>query len=141
MKGISRRELKEKLDGRGDLKLVFVLGEWQYQAMHIPGSLHVPNLLGLYQSDEALAGLDRDDEIVVYCSNDICPASISAYYLLVQRGFKNVRRYAGGLLDWQEAGYPLGRGDGRSASGQQAITSVGPAPALVASPIGASPPC
>jgi rhodanese-related sulfurtransferase len=140
MRGISRTELKEKLDGWEDLKLVFVLGEWQYQAMHIPGSLHMPNSLSLYQSGEALAGLDRDDEIVVYCSNDTCPASISAYYLLVQRGFKNVRRYAGGLLDWQGAGYPFGRGDGRSAPGQQANTRVGPALAPVANPTGARPP-
>jgi len=107
MRLISRPKLKEKLDRGENLKLVFVLGEWQYHAMHIPGSLHVPNSLRLYQSDEALAGLDRDDEIVVYCSSDICYASISAYYLLMQRGFKNVRRYAGGLLDWQGAGYPL----------------------------------
>ena len=141
MRGISRTELKEKLDGRENLKLVFVLGEWQYQAMHIPGSLHMPNSLSLYQSREALAGLDRDDEIVVYCSNDLCPASISAYYLLVQRGFKKVRRYAGGLLDWQEAGYPFGRGDGGRASGQPAITTVDPAPAPVAKPTGASPQC
>jgi rhodanese-related sulfurtransferase len=141
MRGISRTELKEKLDGREDLKLVFVLGESQYQAMHIPGSLHVPNSLSLYESDEALTGLNRDDEIVVYCSNDLCPASISVYYLLVQRGFENVRRYAGGLLDWQEAGYPFRRGDGRSASGQQTVTRVSPAPALVVNPIDASPPC
>jgi rhodanese-related sulfurtransferase len=100
-------ELKKKLDDWKDLKLVFVLGEWQYQNLRIPGSLHVPNSLSLYQSDEALAGLDRDDEIVVYCSNDMCYASTATYQLLVQRGFKNVRRYAGGLLDWQAAGYPL----------------------------------
>jgi rhodanese-related sulfurtransferase len=142
MKRISRTELKEKLDRQQDLRLVFVLGEWQYQAMHIPGSLHVPHSLSLYQSGEALAGLDRDDEIVVYCSNDICYASISAYYLLVQRGFKNVRRYAGGLLDWHEAGYPLRRGDGRSVSGRKVITGVRPAPVPVpgANPPGASPP-
>jgi rhodanese-related sulfurtransferase len=140
MKGISRTELKEKLDAREDLKLLFVLGEWQYRTMHIPGSLHVPNSLSLYQSDEALAGLDRDDEIVVYCSSEICCASISAYYLLVQRGFKNVRRYAGGLLDWQEASYAFERGDGRSTSGQQAMRRVGPVPAPVANLIGASPP-
>jgi rhodanese-related sulfurtransferase len=107
MRLITRPELKDEIDSKRDVKLVFVLGEWQYQAMHIPGSLHVPCSLSLYQSDEALAGLDRDDEIVVYCSSQACYASISAYYLLVQRGFKNVRRYAGGLLDWQGAGYPL----------------------------------
>jgi rhodanese-related sulfurtransferase len=107
MRLITRPELKDKIDKKRDVKLVFVLGPWQYQAMHIPGSLNVPCSLSLYQSDETLAGLDRDDEIVVYCSSDICSASISAYYLLVQRGFRNVRRYAGGLLDWEGAGYPL----------------------------------
>jgi rhodanese-related sulfurtransferase len=107
MRLITRPELKEEIDSKRNVKLVFVLGEWQYQAMHIPGSLHLPCSPSLYQSDEALAGLDRDDEIVVYCSSDICYASISAYYLLEQRGFKNVRRYAGGLLDWEGAGYPL----------------------------------
>ena len=137
---ISRTELKEKLDGREDLKLVFVLGEWQYQAMHIPGSLNVPNSLSLYQSDQALAGLDRDDEIVVYCSSSICYASVSVYYLLVQRGFKNVRRYAGGLLDWLEAGYPFGCEDGGSSSGQQAIMSIDPASVPVANASGASQP-
>jgi hypothetical protein len=60
--------------------------------------------------------------------------------LLVQRGFKNVRCYAGGLLDWQKESYPLGTGSDRSASGQQAITRVGPALAPVAKPTGASPP-
>lgn len=27
--------------------------------------------------------------------------------LLDARGFKRVRRYAGGLEDWEDAGYPL----------------------------------
>lgn len=107
MKLITRPELKDKIDKARDVKLLFVLGKWQYQAMHIPGSLNVPNSLSLYKSDEALAGLDQDDDIVVYCSSPSCYASVSAYYLLVQRGFKNLRRYAGGLLDWESAGYPV----------------------------------
>lgn len=101
MKLISREELKEKLDKREDIKLVFVLGDWQYRAKHIPGSLN------LYKPEEALKVLDQDDEIVVYCSNEACPASRFAYSFLVGHGFKNVRRYAGGLLDWEAAGYPL----------------------------------
>ena len=100
MQLISREELKEKLEQRKEFKLVFTLGEWQYRAMHIPGSLN------LYQPREALTALDRDDEIVVYCSNELCYTSIFTYYFLVHHGFKNVRRYAGGLLDWDAAGYP-----------------------------------
>jgi len=101
MRLISRQELLEKLDKREDFKLLFVLGEPQYRAKHIPGSLN------LYRSQEALEVLDQDDEIVVYCSNEFCSASISAYNFLVGHGFKNVCRYAGGLLDWEDAGYPL----------------------------------
>jgi rhodanese-related sulfurtransferase len=101
MRLISREELKEKLDKREDIKLVFALNEWQYRSKHIPGSLN------FYKLEEALKVLDQDDKIVVYCSNEACPASVFAYHFLVNHGFKNVRRYAGGLLDWEDAGYPL----------------------------------
>jgi len=107
MKLISRAELKEKLDRCEDLKLVFVLGEWQYRTLHIPGSLNLPCAPNLYSSVDTLQGLDLDDEIVVYCSSDVCYASLSVYHLLEKRGYKHVSRYAGGLLDWNEAGYPL----------------------------------
>jgi len=113
MRQISRAELKEKI-AREKLKLVFTLGEWQYRIAHIPGSLNLPCSPRLYESEDALKGLDRDDEIldrddeiVVYCSNEACFASISVYHLLEKRGYKHVRRYAGGLLDWGDADYPL----------------------------------
>jgi hypothetical protein len=40
MRLISAHELKEKLDRGDPLKLVNALGDWEYQAAHIPGSLH-----------------------------------------------------------------------------------------------------
>ncbi len=101
LKLISREDLKRKLDEGDDLKLVFVLGEWAYQAMHIPGSIHVDT------PEKAAELLDKEDQIVVYCTNVACRASRYAYDLFVQHGYKNVRRYAGGLEDWEEAGYPL----------------------------------
>jgi rhodanese-related sulfurtransferase len=97
---ISREELKQSLDAR-TVKLVFVQSEWQYRAMHIPGSINVPS------EEEALKTLKPDDNIVVYCVNDLCPISVSVYNFLVDYGFKKVRRYAGGLTDWDNAGYPL----------------------------------
>jgi rhodanese-related sulfurtransferase len=101
MNVISREELKRKMEAQKNLKLVFALGDWQYRAKHIPGSLHLP------EPEQALEALRPDDEIVVYCSNEVCHASVNAYYFLVDHGFKNVRRYAGGLVDWEDAGYPL----------------------------------
>ncbi len=98
---IDRDELKAKLDRGDDFKLVMALHDWAFRAMHIPGSIH-------YQSvEDALAGLDVNDEIVVYCSNVDCVASQFAYRGLVENGYTNVRRYSGGLADWQSAGLPL----------------------------------
>ncbi|HEV2583415.1 MAG TPA: rhodanese-like domain-containing protein [Ktedonobacteraceae bacterium] len=101
MQLISRDELKRKLEREDQFKLVMALGDWEYRAKHIPGSLH------FLTPQEALASLAQDDEIVVYCSNSACPASAFAYEYLVHHGYKHVRRYAGGILDWEEAGYPL----------------------------------
>ena len=101
MQLIRREELKQKLE-RGDrFQLVMALGDWEYRAKHIPGSLHFPT------RQEALDELSQNDEIVVYCSSYDCSASVIAYEYLVHHGYTHVRRYAGGLLDWEEAGYPL----------------------------------
>jgi rhodanese-related sulfurtransferase len=100
---ISRDELKDKLDRGDDFKPLMTLGDWAYRAAHIPGSLNVSS------PEQAQAVLQPDDEIVVYCSNESCVAGIAAYGMLVTYGCKNVRRYAGGLADWDEAGYPLER--------------------------------
>ena len=98
---ISRQDLKAKLD-RGDIvKLVMTMGDWAFQAKHIPGSLN------LNSAAEAQEYLKLDDEIVVYCSNEACPASVAAYQMLKTHGYRNIHRYAGGLMDWEDAGYPL----------------------------------
>ena len=98
---ISREELKTKIDRGDEFKLVMVLGDWAYQAKHIPGSINISD------PTKSADFLDLDDDIVVYCSNVTCVASIAAYKMLKDKGFEKVRRYAGGLLDWEDAGYPL----------------------------------
>ena len=101
MQLISRDELKRKLERKDQFQLVMALGDWEYRAKHIPGSLHFPTL------QDACAELAKNDEIVVYCSSYDCSASVFAYEYLVHHGYTHVRRYAGGILDWEEAGYPL----------------------------------
>lgn len=98
---IGRQELKDKLD-RGDaFRLVMAMHEWGFNAAHIPGSVHFKTV------EEARAGLEFDDEIVVYCSDPACLASQIAYRWLIEAGYPNVRRYAGGVSDWAAAGYEL----------------------------------
>lgn len=98
---IGRDELKAKLDRGGPLKLIMALNRWAFDAKHIPGSLHFDT------PDELYATVRPDDEVVVYCSNVDCLSSVALYRDLVRRGYGNVRRYAGGLLDWEDASLPL----------------------------------
>jgi len=98
---ISRDELKAKLD-RGDrFKLIMALNRWAFDAKHIPSSLHFDTPEQLY------AAIDPNDEVVVYCSHVDCLSSVALYRDLVRRGYRNVRRYSGGLLEWEDAGLPL----------------------------------
>lgn len=98
---ISREQLKSKLDAGEPIKLIMALNRWAYEAKHIPTSLH-------FDTPEELYGaVDRDDEVVVYCSNVDCLASVALYWALVDRGYRKVRRYAAGLIDWEDAGLPL----------------------------------
>jgi rhodanese-related sulfurtransferase len=98
---IDREELKEKLDRGDDFKPVMVLGEWEYRAKRIPRSLRIST------AEEALEALDPDDEIVVYDSGPPCPASRIACRVLKSHGYERVRRYTGGLEEWENACYPL----------------------------------
>lgn len=98
---IAREELQRELSSGGALKLVMCRPEREFQTRRIAGSIH-------FDTREAmLAGLGRDDDIVLYCTNIDCLASQVVYRLLVEHGYTNVRRYAGGLVDWEEAGLPL----------------------------------
>ena len=101
MKTINREELRQKLDRQDDFRLVMALPEWAYQAKHIPGSRHFATM------QEALQSLNKEDEIVVYCSDEACIASKAFGQLLERHGYTHVLHYAGGLADWEQAGYPL----------------------------------
>jgi rhodanese-related sulfurtransferase len=98
---ISREQLQEKL-ARGDrFKLVMAISAWAFRAKHIPGSLHFDKPADMF------AALGQDEEIVVYCSDVDCRASINAVRALQKHGYTRVRHYVGGLIDWEGAGLPL----------------------------------
>jgi rhodanese-related sulfurtransferase len=98
---ISRDELRAKLERGDDFRLIMALNRWAFDAKHIPGSLHFDT------PEELYATVQPDDEVVVYCSHVDCLSSVALYRDLVRRGYRNVRRYSGGLLDWEDAGLPL----------------------------------
>ncbi len=101
---VSRDELRAMLASGAPLKLVMAASDFGFRAKHIPRSIH----LGTHGApDPRAAGLAKDDDIVVYCSNVDCNASVAAIAHLREQGYRNVRHYAGGLIDWEAAGLPV----------------------------------
>jgi rhodanese-related sulfurtransferase len=104
---ITAAELHDKLKHRDEFKLVMTLSSFAYEAKRIPGSLRFESL------EETAQALAPSDDVVVYCADVHCAASIYAYRFLERKGFRHVRRYAGGIADWEAAGYALESGAAR----------------------------
>lgn len=98
---LDREQLKAKLAHQDPFKLVMASSDWAFRAKHLPGSIHFKS------PEEMFASLGKDEEIVVYCSNADCHASLATIQKLREHGYGNVRHYAGGLIDWETAGLPL----------------------------------
>lgn len=101
MNEISCDVLKAKQDTGASLKLIMVTGEWEYRAKRIPGAIRFARL------DDALATLDPDDEIVLYCADVHCNTSRHAYRVFEAEGFTHLWHLAGGLAAWEAGGFSL----------------------------------
>jgi rhodanese-related sulfurtransferase len=98
---IGRADLQAKL-ARGDrFKLVMASSDWGFRAKHIPGSVHFS------RPEDLFAAISPDEEIVVYCSNEDCHASLGLIQKLRAHGYRRVLHYSGGLIDWENAELPI----------------------------------
>lgn len=85
------------------LIVVNVLDKDFYDDCHIKGSIHVP-----YEDISSFAQtLDKNAEIVFYCSNYMCTASGSAAQELKSMGFEHVWAYEAGIAEWYQNGLPV----------------------------------
>ena len=79
---IDRAALNARLTQRESFKLVMASSDWGFRAKHIPGSVHFKNIA------ELLAAVAKDDDIVVYCSNADCHASLALIQKLREHGYR-----------------------------------------------------
>lgn len=77
----------------------------EWQAIHIPDATLIP----LGELQQRLNELPKDQEIVVYCRSG--NRSLTGAQILQQAGFSNVTSMAGGISEWQAAGYPTVSGE------------------------------
>jgi glyoxylase-like metal-dependent hydrolase (beta-lactamase superfamily II)/rhodanese-related sulfurtransferase len=110
VKTISAEEAKQQIDAGGDA--VFVLDVREYDEYvgplgHIAGSLLIPVQELAKRLDEVEPY--RDKEIIALCRSG--GRSHTAAGILMQAGFTNVASMAGGMLRWNEMGYPVTQDD------------------------------
>jgi rhodanese-related sulfurtransferase/DNA-binding transcriptional ArsR family regulator len=92
---------------RGEVTLLDVRPEEEYQAGHLPGALSVP----LPELERRLSELPRRREVVAYCRGPYCVLAIEAVSRLRARGYRASRLEAG-VPDWRARGYPVETGLG-----------------------------
>ena len=92
---IGRAELLERL-GRGDVVLVDVRPEAEYEAGHIEGAQSIP----LDELRRRLAELPADAEVVAYCRGPFCAYAHEAVRQLHAAG-RSARRLEEGWPEWR----------------------------------------
>lgn len=101
---IERDELEQRI-AAGDVTVVETLRAEHFAAGHLPGAVHIHFEAVAEQAPRLLP--DKDATIITYCSNTACRNSEAAANQLTALGYTDVRKYAGGKEDWQDAGLPL----------------------------------
>lgn len=94
-------ELYDKIQRCEAFLLVMAMDQRRFEKAHIDGSLSFDSL------QAQLDTLPKDTDIVVYCTGPDCAASKLRAAMLVEAGFTNVSRFAGGLAEWAAAGLPI----------------------------------
>ncbi|MBX3134271.1 MAG: MBL fold metallo-hydrolase [Gemmatimonadaceae bacterium] len=83
---------------RGDVTVVDVRNRSEYEAGHLPGSLHIP----VGYLPERLAEIPRDKPIIVQCQSGA--RSAIATSVLQKLGVTDATDLTGGFVAWQQAG-------------------------------------
>ncbi|MGA7933035.1 MAG: rhodanese-like domain-containing protein [Kovacikia sp.] len=113
MKPTSKRTYREALNPvlltpaqlqsrQNQLRIIDIRGRLEYWMGHIPGAQP-------FSRSQILKNIPRDQEIALTCLSG--HRSAIAAQWLVSQGYRQVYNLQGGLLAWQDAGYPVQRGN------------------------------
>jgi rhodanese-related sulfurtransferase len=109
-------DLSEKIEQGEELFLLDVREPYEYNALHIKGTINVPR--GIletsceYDYEETVPELveARDKEVVVICRSG--NRSVLAAYTMQLMGYRNVASLKTGVRGWNDFEQPLFDGDG-----------------------------
>lgn len=119
---IGAEELNKWHVEKKDFVLIDTMPKQDYDKARIKGAVNGPmpktdKELTPFDKENILkvAGTDKDKTIVVYCGFTACRRSHFGAKILIDNGFNNVYRFPGGIIGWQEYGYPV---EGNSIEGK-----------------------
>ncbi len=103
-------EAAEEIEG-GDVVLIDTREPHEYQEAHLENGKLVPP--GLLVDEIGAAAPDKSARTILYCRSGNRSAIAAAQ--LQERGYDNVASMAGGILAWQEQGFPVVAASGMTA--------------------------
>jgi rhodanese-related sulfurtransferase len=92
---------------QNDRFIINVLDKEYYDDAHIDGSINIPfdEIIAYKDTDFAKRGWNKETtELILYCGNYACGSSGAVAQDLVEKGFKKVFAYEGGVAEWNHAG-------------------------------------
>ncbi len=81
--------------------------EYSYYKSHIKGALSLSDSRFDEQFPDFRQKITIGTLIVVYCVGPGCPKARNVAEKLKQNGYRNVKVFSGGLVDWSHAGFPM----------------------------------
>ncbi len=78
-----------------------------YTKQHIRGAVSLPASSFDKRYEDFSKEVDKEITLVVYCQSFSCSKSEVVAEKLAVIGYTNIRVFAGGLVPWVEAGYPV----------------------------------
>jgi rhodanese-related sulfurtransferase len=99
-------EVKARFDRHDKFVLVDVREDREFDADHIPGSVHLGK--GIIERDIEAKYPALDTPLVLYCGGGF--RSAMAADNLQKMGYTNVISMDGGIREWREKSYPLEKG-------------------------------
>lgn len=107
---ISATEIKQWQNEQKDFTLIDVLPSEYYAQKHIVGAKNAPVYEVVFLSHVEKIAPDKKKTLVVYNESPESFSANDAAQKLMRAGYENVYEFPGGLVEWENAGFPVKEG-------------------------------
>ena len=99
---VSKNEVEQLLNS--DTVIIDARYKGDFEAGYLDGAISIPVDANDTQRQKAMADIEKDAKIVIYCQSKGCPFAQKVTVKLKADGFNNISIYKGGWNDWKSNG-------------------------------------